>query len=75
MTDTTQIVRDMLSGFTTGFLTADYTNGSKTRSAMVTIHRLDPATGARRAIETRSVTGKREARALAAKIGGKCWNF
>ena len=54
-------------------LTADFTNGGAKRSATLTIYEIS---GGRRTLRAEhAVAGKREARALAAKLGAKPWNF
>lgn len=76
MSETANIINNMLRDMTTGgVLTADFTNGGKTRSATLTSNRLDAANGRRTFIERHDVAGKREARALAERLGAKCWNF
>lgn len=52
---------------------ADFTNGSKTRSATVTLYSIE--NGARQHLSTQPVADKREARAVAKRFGYKCWNF
>lgn len=54
-------------------LAAEYTNGSKTRSAVLTINLI--ANGERRHVSEHVVAGKREARKVAAECGAKPWNF
>jgi hypothetical protein len=54
-------------------LTADYTNGGAKRPATLTIAAI---TDGRRIVrEVHNVSGKREARELATRLGAKPWNF
>jgi hypothetical protein len=57
----------------TAVLAAEYTNGSKSRLATLDINRIE--NGQRTLIETHSVMGKREARAVAKALGATPWNF
>lgn len=52
---------------------ADFTNGSKTRSAMLTLYTI--ANGCRTFVDQRAVADKREARRIAKNLGYQCWNF
>lgn len=52
---------------------AEFTNGSKARPAQVAINEI--VGGRRRQISTHTVSGKREARAVAAQFNAKPWNF
>ena len=54
-------------------LIAEYTNGSKTRSATLTFNLLRE--GRRQFVAQINVSGKREARHEAAEAGAKVWNF
>lgn len=54
-------------------LTAEFTNGSARVSPKLTLCRI--ALGRRTILEILSVSGKREARAIAAERGFTCWNF
>jgi hypothetical protein len=54
-------------------LAAEFTAGSKTRPARVTLNVI--RNGARRFVSEHPVAGKREARANAAQLGFKPWNF
>lgn len=54
-------------------LAAEYTTGSKTQSATLTITRI--VEGRREQIARHDVEGKREARQLAARFGARPWNF
>lgn len=54
-------------------LAAEFTNGSKARPAVLTLNRI--ANGRRDLVASFAVTGKREARQLAAQHGAKPWNF
>lgn len=64
-------------------LTANYFPGNKNTHAAVDIIRLVPANGCtgsipgsrREHIETIEVSGKREARQVADRIGARPWNF
>ena len=56
-------------------LAAEFTNGSKTRPARLDFTVIDPARGERKTLSSVAVSGKREARQLAAKRGAKPWNF
>lgn len=56
-------------------LAAEFTVGSKSRSASVTISSIDPAGGSRTALSRHEVAGKREARAIAKTLGATPWNF
>ena len=58
---------------TTAVLAAEYTNGSKTRPAILTINRI--VNGAREFVTAIPVAGKREARRQAAWFDAKPWNF
>ena len=50
-------------------LLAYYTQGSKTKSPILTLMR------GRETVEVVEVSGKRDARKLATARGAKCWNF
>lgn len=52
---------------------ADFTNGTKTRSATLTFYSI--ADGRRTFISSRSVGDKREARKAAKSLGFTAWNF
>ena len=54
-------------------LAAEYTNGSKTRSAVLDITRIE--TGARQYLATHNVAGRADARKLAKALGATPWNF
>lgn len=54
-------------------LAADYTNGYRGRSAILTINRIE--NGRRTELDMIPVTGKREARKIAKVIGATPWNF
>lgn len=54
-------------------LAAEFTNGSKTRPACLTLNRI--ANGRRDLVASFPVSGKREARQIAAKHAAKPWNF
>jgi hypothetical protein len=54
-------------------LAAEYTVGSATRSATLTITRI--ANGRREQIACHDVEGKREARQLANSLAARPWNF
>jgi hypothetical protein len=54
-------------------IAAEFTNGSKARSAQLSITRI--ANGRRERVATFDVAGKREARALAAQHNAQPWNF
>lgn len=54
-------------------LTAEYTNGTKSRSATLSIAQLE--NGRRTYVGAFNVTGKAEARRKAAEMNAKPWNF
>ena len=54
-------------------IAAEYTTGSKARPATLAITQI--ADGRRTYIAEHVVSGKAEARKLAAKLGAKPWNF
>lgn len=54
-------------------LAADYTNGSKKRAASLTLYAI--SNGRREQHNERAVSGKAEARKVAASLGYQCWNF
>lgn len=54
-------------------LVAEYTNGSKRRPATLDLNIIE--NGRREFIFQHVVTGKVEARKIAAARGAKCWNF
>lgn len=54
-------------------IAADFTVGSKVHSATLSISRI--ANGRREQIAQYEVAGKREARAVAAQLNAKPWNF
>lgn len=56
-------------------LAAEFTVGSKTRPAILSISSIDPARGSRTAVSRHEVAGKREARAIAKTLGATPWNF
>lgn len=58
---------------TATILSAEFTNGSKRRSPMLSICEI--ANGNRKYLEELPVTGKREARAIAVARGAQPWNF
>jgi hypothetical protein len=58
---------------TTAILAAEFTNGTKRRPAKLDITSI--ANGRRTYLETLTVSGKREARAIAAERGAQPWNF
>jgi len=54
-------------------LAADFTNGSKARAASLTLYAIN---NGRRELHTeRAVSGKKEARKIAADLGYTAWNF
>jgi len=54
-------------------LAAEYTTGSKARSAQVAINLIRD--GRRQSLHVQAVSGKREARAIAVEFGAHPWNF
>jgi hypothetical protein len=54
-------------------LAAEYTNGSKTRSATLNLNRI--VDGHRTPVIGFNVTGKREARQIAKQYNAQPWNF
>lgn len=56
-------------------LAAEFTNGSKTRPALLTVTQIDPRSGQRVELWSRPVSDKREARAIATAHAAKPWNF
>ncbi len=56
-------------------LAAEFTNGSKTRSAKLTITQIDPALGKRTFVAAYPVKNKRDARKLATSCSATPWNF
>jgi hypothetical protein len=54
-------------------LAAEFTNGSKTRSPVLTLNMI--GNGRREFVSSRSVADKREARKVAKELGAKPWNF
>lgn len=56
-------------------LAAEFTAGSKTRCAVLTINEIDPARGSRKLLSRHEVAGKREARAIAKQLNATPWNF
>lgn len=54
-------------------LVAEYTKAPKGQSDWLDFNVI--ANGRRSHVESHAVAGKREARALAAQRGAKCWNF
>ena len=58
---------------TDAILAAEYTNGSKTRMAVLDITRI--SNGRREYVERHEVMGKREAKAIAKALGATPWNF
>lgn len=54
-------------------IAAEYTNPTKKISAMLWITKIE--NGRRELLESYSVSGKREARQIAAKHNAKPWNF
>lgn len=54
-------------------LCADFTNGSKTRAATLTVYAL--IDGRRLGATSQPVSGRQEARKLALSQGAKPWNF
>lgn len=54
-------------------LIAEFTQGGQRSSPKITINRL--VDGRRQHVETRAISGKREARAIAAARGAQPWNF
>ena len=56
-------------------MAAEFTVGTKTRSAILSINSIDPARGERTSLSTHEVGGKREARAIAKTLGATPWNF
>ena len=52
---------------------AEFTNGSKTRSATLTFSTIE--NGRRQFLSEQAVTDKREARRIAKSLGYKPWNF
>lgn len=58
---------------TAPIIAAYFTNGSTIRPAQLDINRIE--NGRRELIEVRTVSGKREARAVAAQFNATPWNF
>ena len=54
-------------------LAAEYTNGSKKLPAYIDINRIE--NGQRFHVSSQTVSGKREARAVAKALGATPWNF
>ena len=54
-------------------IAAEYTNGTAKISPMLFITKIE--NGRREFLQSYSVSGKREARKLAAELNAKCWNF
>ena len=54
-------------------IAAEYTNGTAKISPVLWITKIE--NGRRELIQSYSVSGKREARKLAAELNAKCWNF
>lgn len=54
-------------------IAAEYTNGTAKISPVLWITKIE--NGRRELLQSYSVSGKREARKLAAELNAKCWNF
>lgn len=76
MADTANILGSLAGHFRAEpILAAEFTVGGKRRSATLIITRIDPARGTRTPVIGFDVSGKREARKIAAEHNATCWNF